>query len=83
MQTLCYDCSKEEPVRRLLVLIVVVILVMATAGTALAAPKGLSGPAPRAGDGVSDGSGFDRTDVGGGVGPAPNSGDGVSDGSGF
>jgi len=47
------------------------------------------GPAPNSGDGVSDGSGFDRTDwpndnnPGDGKGPAPNSGDGVPDGSGF
>jgi hypothetical protein len=73
---------KEEPVRKLLVLVTVVILILATAGTALAA-NGPVGPAPNSGDGVSDGSGFDRADVGGGVGPAPNSGDGIPDGSGF
>lgn len=69
--------------RKLLVLLVVVMLLLVTAGTALAA-NGLDGPAPNYGDGVSDGSGFDRDDLQApGVGPAPNSGDGVSDGSGF
>jgi hypothetical protein len=75
--------DKEDSVRKLLVLLAVVLLVLVTAGSAMAAPNGLDGPAPHAGDGVSDGSGFDRDGVGGGVGPAPNSGDGISDGSGF
>ncbi|MBU1048489.1 hypothetical protein KKG90_00560 [Candidatus Bipolaricaulota bacterium] len=45
--------------------------------------------APNSGDGVSDGSGFDRVPgsqsdgVGSATGPAPNSGDGIPDGSGF
>lgn len=42
------------------------------------------GPAPNSGDGIPDGSGFDRTDLPTkGIGPAPNSGDGIPDGSGF
>lgn len=42
----------------------------------------LDGPAPNAGDGVSDGSGFEDPENFG-MGPAPNSGDGIPDGSGF
>ena len=44
------------------------------------------GPAPNSGDGVSDGSGYDRDywpNEESGKGPAPNSGDGIPDGSGF
>ena len=45
------------------------------------------GPAPNHGDGVPDGSGYDRSDWPNddnpGMGPAPNSGDGIPDGSGF
>lgn len=49
------------------------------------------GPAPNAGDGIPDGSGFNEnpgpngdTEPGVGYGePAPNSGDGIPDGSGF
>ena len=77
-------CQKEEPVRRLLVLITVVILVLVTAGTALAA-SGPAGPAPNSGDCSPDGSGLDGHygEVDSGMGPAPSSGDGDSDGSGF
>jgi hypothetical protein len=45
------------------------------------------GPAPNSGDGVADGSGFDKNywpnneDIA--KGPAPNSGDCIPDGSGF
>ncbi|MFC2008994.1 hypothetical protein ACFLUT_02970 [Chloroflexota bacterium] len=73
--------------RRLLVLLVVVFMVLATAGTALAANE--RGPAPNSHDGIPDGSGFedDFEPFGsaddGMVGPAPNSGDGIPDGSGF
>ena len=77
---------KEEPVRKLFVLITVVVLVLLTAGTTLAA-SGPVGPAPSSGDCIPDGSGFDGPNgpIGseGGVGPAPNSGDGIPDGSGF
>ncbi len=58
---------------------------IAIAGNALAG----DGPAPNAGDGVSDGSGLDPKPNGEGVegpgygAPAPNSGDGVSDGPGW
>jgi hypothetical protein len=45
------------------------------------------GPAPNSGDGIPDGSGYDRSnwqnDHSSGMGPAPNSCDGVPDGSGF
>ena len=67
----------------LLVIIAVIILLAATSGPV--------GPAPNAGDGISDGSGLEAPygtngAVGSGsgpVGPAPNAGDGISDGSGF
>ena len=65
-----------------LAMIITAILVIALAGTALAADNGYMEPAPNAGDGISDGSGFDG-DVGSGTGPAPNAGLGISDGSGF
>lgn len=47
-----------------------------------------AGPAPNAGDGVSDGSGMESPYQDGepsvdSPGPAPNAGDGVPDGSGF
>jgi len=45
------------------------------------------GPSPNSGDGVADGSGFDKTDWHNNEdiakGPAPNSGDSIPDGSGF
>ena len=54
---------------------------------AAAAPHGFMDPAPHAGDGIPDGSGFDSTDAPNGVGdafgPAPQSGDGIPDGSGL
>ena len=65
-----------------LAMVITAILVVALAGTALAAGNGYMEPAPESGDGIPNGSGFDG-DVGLGSGPAPNSGDGVSDGSGF
>jgi hypothetical protein len=65
-----------------LFLVVITILVVALAGTALAAGNGYMEPAPESGDGFPNGSGFDG-DVGLGPGPAPNSGDGIPDGSGF
>jgi hypothetical protein len=69
--------------------VIAALLVVALAGTALAAES--TGPAPNSGDGISDGSGFDgpngpigSAELGSGpIGPAPNSGDGISDGSGF
>ena len=77
--------------KKLLVPILVLTLVLATAGTALAAGSGPLGPNPDAGDGIPDGSSLDSPngpngsdDSGAGlVGPAPNSGDGIPDGSGF
>ena len=69
-------------------MVITAILVVALAGSALAA--GPMGPAPNSGDCVPDGSGFvspngpANTGLGSGpVGPAPNSGDGIPDGSGF
>ncbi len=74
-----------------LTMVIAAILVVAIAGTALADSAGPMGPAPNAGDGVSDGSGFiapngPNADIGSGsgpIGPAPNAGDGIPDGSGF
>ncbi len=54
------------------------LLTMSLAAPAIAGP----GPAPNAGDGVSDGSGLEAP-FGVGLGGAPNSGDGIPDGSGF
>ena len=77
--------------KKLLVIIAVLVMVLATSGIALADSSGPMGPAPNSGDGNPDGSGFEEPngpngDVGSGsgpVGPAPNSGDGDPDGSGF
>ena len=81
---------KENRMKKLLVPILVLTLVLATAGTALAAGSGPLGPNPEAGDGIPDGSSLDSPNgpngdiLGSGpVGPAPNSGDGIPDGSGF
>lgn len=70
--------------KKIMVLMVVLIMVTMLSGSVLAG----SGPAPKSGDGVSDGSGMDNQIQNGepnidSPGPAPNSGDGVSDGSGF
>jgi hypothetical protein len=78
-------------VKKLLLIIAVVTLVLTIPSIAFADSSGPMGPAPNAGDGIPDGSGFDgpngaNGDVGSGsgpVGPAPNSGDGIPDGSGF
>ena len=69
--------------KRFLVLMAVMLLAFSI--VAAAAGNGLDGPAPNMGDGDPDGSGFDRSEVGGAdsFGPAPNSGDGIPDGSGF
>ena len=69
--------------RKFLALLTVVVLALSVA--AMAAGNGHDGPAPNAGDGVSDGSGFDDVEVGGSgsFGPAPQSGDGNPDGSGL
>jgi len=69
--------------------VITAMLVVALAGTALAA--GPMGPAPNSGNGIPDGSGFDGPNgtigslgLGSGpIGPAPNSGNGIPDGSGF
>ena len=76
--------------KKLLVIIAVIIMVLATSGSALADGSGPLGPNPDAGDGIPDGSSLESpngpngsTSGSGQVGPAPNSGDGIPDGSGF
>ena len=63
------------------------ILVLVTANMLLGvvAAANTTGPAPKSGDGVSDGSGFEDSHWKNedSPGPAPNSGDGIPDGSGF
>ena len=65
--------------KKLLLLIVMLTFIAGGFGNLSIAGDG---PAPNSGDGISNGSGFDkggdRDDKG-----APNSGDGISDGSGF
>lgn len=68
------------------ILIAAFCLVMAISAIGVMATP--AGPAPNAGDGISDGSGLDTPFQNGlldGVcpGPAPNSGDGIPDGSGW
>ena len=68
-----------------------IVLVMVLMVSAVAVWGGVStpiGPAPNAGDGISDGIGVDSpagpsVGIGDAFGPAPSSGDGVSDGSGL
>jgi len=65
----------------------VVILTVSAVGV-LGAVETPIGPAPNAGDGVSDGSGVDSpagpsVGIGDAFGPAPSSGDGISEGSGL
>ena len=69
-------------VKRVLVFLVIATLIL---GALAVSAKVAPGPAPNAGDGVSDGSGLHPLPAGQGEaqGPAPNSGDGISDGSGF
>ena len=72
-------------------IVIVAILAVAIAGTVSANGSGPMGPAPNAGDGIPDGSGFDTPNgpngnIGSGsgpIGPAPDAGDGIPDGSGF
>jgi hypothetical protein len=66
-----------------LAVLIAAVLVVALAGTVLAAGNGFTTPAPNSGDGISDGSGFDAVPGSGIAGPAPNAGDGIPDGSGF
>ena len=71
------------------IILAVVLIISASCLQVFAAntEPGSPGPAPSSGDGVSEGSGFDRefwpNDDSPGIGPAPNSGDGEPDGSGF
>ena len=78
--------------KRLFVILTLILFLVAATGTVIAQGFGHCGPAPNAGDGEPDGSGFDApngpngndsTSGAGPVGPAPNSGDGIPDGSGF
>jgi len=70
--------------KRLVLLIAVALVFSVLAGIVVSAGPG---PAPNAGDGVPDGSGFVTLPgpVGSGdpFGPAPNAGDGIPDGSGL
>ena len=63
-------------------LLIVAALCVFTTSVAFAGSFGYMEPAPNAGAGIQDGSGFDG-DVGDGRGPAPNAGAGIQDGSGF
>jgi hypothetical protein len=45
-------------VKKLLVILAVITIVLATASVALADDAGSVGPAPNSGDGIPDGSGF-------------------------
>ena len=69
------------------VLILAAILTMVTFCVTAGADNNGVGPAPNSGDGIPDGSGYDRNDwpneESPAKGPAPNSGDGIPDGSGF
>ena len=69
------------------VLILAAILTMVTFCVTAVADNNGVGPAPNSGDGIPDGSGYDRNDwpneENPAKGPAPNSGDGIPDGSGF
>lgn len=69
------------------VLLLVAILTMVTFCAYAAADNNSVGLAPNSGDGIPDGSGFNRTDLPNeespAKGPAPNSGDSIPDGSGF
>ena len=65
-------------------MVIATLLVVALAGTTLAAGSGYMEPAEGAGDGIPNQDGMTiGVDLGPGDGPAPNAGDGVSDGSGF
>ncbi len=68
--------------KRILTLLVIVMVVF---GGLAAVGKVAMGPAPNAGDGISDGNGLSPAPAGPGSapGPAPNAGDGIPDGSGF
>ena len=76
--------SKEDNMKRLIVLFTIVLVLGFTTVSAISA----NGPAPSSGDGISAGSGMDtqngpNSDSGDAPGPAENSGDGVPDGSGM
>ncbi len=71
--------------KKFIVLILILAFLMISFGCTTIASNEPAGPAPNAGDGLSDGSGLNNEPSGVGVtpGPAPNSGDGDPDGSGF
>ena len=74
--------------KKTIILVGAVIGMMVIAGNVMADSMG---PAPNAGDGIPDGSGFDSPNGPNGTGgqgdgygePAPNSGDGIPDGPGW
>ena len=70
-----------------IVIIIAAILTMVMLCGKAAVDNNSVGPAPNSGDGIPDGSGFDRSDWPNEDSPtkepAPNSGDGIPDGSGF
>ena len=74
--------------KKIVILTCLVIGIIGLAGNVMA--DGM-GPAPNAGDGIPDGSGFDSPNGPNGTGvqgegngePAPNSGDGIPDGPGW
>jgi len=75
--------DKEEEMKKIMVLILIVVFLMFSFGSMVIAENS-PGPAPNAGLGLEDGSGF--TDPafpfgnGDTPGPAPGSGDGIPDG---
>jgi hypothetical protein len=67
--------------RKIITLILIVVFLVCSFGSIVIAKSGPFGPAPNAGSGLSEGSGFDgRFGEGNGPGPAPSSGDGESEG---
>ena len=87
-----YNPCEEAGMKRFFTILTLILFLLAAAGMAFAQDFGHAGPAPNAGDGIPDGSGFDSPNGPNGAdsdaatgprGPAPNSGDGIPDGSGF
>jgi len=93
---------RRSTMKRIMLVVIAVLFLFAPLAyansSAISVPSSVTtvatapGPAPSAGDGVSEGSEWDDLDnmlcvvfpeLCQGIGPAPNAGDGVSDGSGF
>lgn len=70
-----------------IILLSTILILSVTCAYASCANTDSQGPAPNSGDGIPDGSGYDRAEWPNqdspARGPAPNSGDGIPDGSGF